>query len=98
MTRLREEKPVDTRWMARGACVEHPGLPWTDTLNHVPEVLVEVMRDLCDGCLVRDECAAFVIEAEVTTGWWAGRSLNRFTNAHPPTAEDMHGDLRSNVA
>lgn len=97
MTRLREERLIDTRWMARGACMEHPGLPWTEGLNRVPEVLVEIMRELCDGCPVREECAAFVVEAEVTAGWWAGQSLNRFTTTHPPTAADMHDGIHGGV-
>lgn len=98
MTRLREEKPVDTRWMAPGACVGHSALPWTENLSHVPEILIDIMRNLCAGCPVRDQCAAFAVEAEITAGWWAGRSLNRFSVTHPPTVNDVDGDLRGAVA
>jgi hypothetical protein len=95
MTRLRlqEEKLADTRWMADGACVGHTALPWTGNLSQVPEVLVDIMRDLCHGCPVRAQCAAYAVDVEITAGWWAGRSLNGFRNGHPPTAEDMRGEV-----
>lgn len=94
MTRLprKDERRVDTRWMARGACVGHTALPWTQPLGRVPRMLIDIMADLCDGCPVRDQCAAYAVEAEITVGWWAGRSLNRFTHNHPPTREDLHDD------
>jgi hypothetical protein len=100
MTRLRlqEEKPADSRWMARASCVGHTALPWTENLSRVPEVLVDIMRDLCDACPVRAECAAYAVEVEITAGWWAGRSLNGFKNGNPPTAEDLAEDLRGEVA
>ena len=95
MTRLRlqEEKVADSRWMAKASCVGHTALPWTENLSRVPEVLVDIMRDLCDSCPVRAECAAYAVEVGITAGWWAGRSLNSFHNGNPPTAEDLRSDV-----
>jgi hypothetical protein len=95
MTRLRlqEEKLAESRWMAKASCVGHTALPWTENLSHVPEVLIDIMHDLCASCPVRAECAAFAVEVGITAGWWAGRSLNGFHNGNPPTAEDLRGDV-----
>ena len=62
----------DTDWMARAACADRPGLPW---LHDAPDVQPWdrlVMAAICDTCPVRTHCTAFVIEAEVTGGFWAG--------------------------
>jgi hypothetical protein len=91
---MHQEKAADSRWMAHGVCVEHPSLPWTEPLNHVPNVLVDVMADLCERCPVRAQCATYAVQTEVTAGWWAGMSFNGFDATHPPTAEDVHPDAR----
>ena len=87
--RLHHERAADTGWMAHGVCVEHPGLPWTENLAHVPHFLVEAMADLCDRCPVRDECATYAVTMEITAGWWAGISFNGFDATHPPTFGDV---------
>jgi hypothetical protein len=93
-----ENKLADTRWMAQAACVGHTALPWIRDLSREHKLLVDIMRDLCEACPVRKRCAAYVVEAEITAGWWAGRSLNGFTHWNPPTAEDMGGDMWGDAA
>ncbi len=90
--RLGEEKLVDTGWMVDAACIGHAALPWTENPTRVPGVLVDLMADVCASCPVRRECAAYVVDARITAGWWAGRSVNGFRHPHTPTAADMRGD------
>jgi hypothetical protein len=91
---LHQEKPADSRWMAHGNCVEHPGLPWTESLTHVPYVLVDAMAGQCERCPVWSQCATYAVQMEITAGWWAGMSFNGFDATHPPTFQDVLPDAR----
>jgi hypothetical protein len=42
------------------------------------------MRSICAGCPVLTDCAAYVLEARVCAGWWAGQ--DRDPDAHEPAA------------
>ena len=59
-------------WMEHAACAtrEARGLPWTTDAIETPTVLVDLMKETCDGCPVRLACAAYARTA--TGGWWAG--------------------------
>lgn len=94
MSRLRicEEKSADTAWMADAACVRHSALPWVEDLRKVPRVLIEIMREVCADCPVREACARYAVDVGITAGWWAGTNLNAFTRAHPPMMDDLGGD------
>ena len=59
-------------WMSEAACARVPALPWSADTGTAPDVLVELMREVCAGCPVADACAAYVETAKVTGGWWAG--------------------------
>ena len=64
-----------TGWMRHAACLRSPGLPWTlDTaeVEMLPAVLVDLMRETCKACPVREACAAYADREDVTGGWWAG--------------------------
>ena len=67
---------MNTEWMRDAACRRIPDLPWTADKGTAPVVLGELMADVCAMCPVRDACAAFVVEADVTGGYWAGRHRN----------------------
>jgi len=69
-------RTLETEWMADAACAQIPGLPWIESPRRVPDLVVALMGEVCAGCPVLDRCAAFVEEAHVTAGFWAGRSRN----------------------
>ena len=61
-------------WMEHAACAtrEARGLPWTTDAVETPSVLVDLMRETCDGCPVRLACAAYARTSKASGGWWAG--------------------------
>ena len=59
-------------WMSHAACARFPDLPWTADTGTAPDVLVDIMREVCDQCPVRLACAAYVEAERITGGWWAG--------------------------
>jgi hypothetical protein len=75
----------DTRWMREAACTRHPGLPWTENPIRVTPQQVDRMRAVCVSCPVLDRCEAFIDEARVTAGLWAGRRLDGRRPADYPT-------------
>ena len=60
-------------WMSQAACARFPDLPWIADTNRAPDVLVDIMREICAGCPVANACAAYVDTARITGGWWAGK-------------------------
>jgi hypothetical protein len=64
---------VDTDWMEDAACRRIPDLPWIADRGKGPVVLRDLMADVCALCPVREACARFVIDGDVTAGYWAGR-------------------------
>lgn len=70
-------EPMDTSWMADGACTAMPGLPWIDCPSRVPPFVADLMAETCAHCPVLGRCAAFVEEAGITAGYWAGESQDR---------------------
>lgn len=66
-------------WMREAACHDEPGLPWIGPPHDDWSLLTDPitdsarMRQICDRCPVRTACEAFVEEADVTAGFWAGR-------------------------
>jgi Transcription factor WhiB len=56
--------------MADGACNEHPHLDWFDGDD------LDATRAVCDGCLVRDDCAAYATAHPDIVGVWAGRYVD----------------------
>lgn len=69
-------------WQALGACGARSDLPWTAEPEHLTPWDAETMRVLCARCPVLTDCAAYVEEAHVTAGWWAG--THRDPNYVPP--------------
>jgi hypothetical protein len=59
-------------WMSDAACARIPHLPWTTDTHRAPDVLVDIMREVCAACPVAAACAAYVDTASITGGWWAG--------------------------
>lgn len=64
--------PPPGAWTSRAACAQWAGLPWTVDSERVPAALVDLMIEVCAGCPVRDDCAAYVRTAQVDGGFWAG--------------------------
>ena len=60
------------RWMRDAACVDRPDLPWTTDINSLRPVHVRAMGRVCGGCPVRNNCAAYAVEAGVTGGFPTG--------------------------
>lgn len=71
---------VDTTagWMPQAACVARADLPWTTDTLLSTRALVRAMERVCGGCSVRNHCAAYVVEANITGGFWAGRDRDLF--------------------
>lgn len=61
---------VRPAWHADAACKEHPELDWFPPKGVTHRRLVEV----CRGCLVREECAAFAVPRRELHGVWGGLS------------------------
>lgn len=58
-------------WMADAACREHPQRLWFPAQGDQGDEA----RAICARCLVREECAAYVLTLPSTTeGIWAGMS------------------------
>ena len=64
---------LDMDWMRDAACRRIPDLPWIADRGEGPVVLRDLMDQVCAVCPVRRACARFVIEGDVTSGYWAGR-------------------------
>jgi hypothetical protein len=69
-----EQRQLDTGWMTDAACLGSPGLPWTEEPGRFPRFLLRDMAATCADCPVLARCEAFVEEAHITAGFWAGRS------------------------
>lgn len=59
-------------WMSDAACARLPDLPWLADTGTAPDVLVDIMREVCATCPVSADCSAYVDTARITGGWWAG--------------------------
>ena len=62
----------DLDWMSDAACARCAALPWSADTGTAPDVLVDLMREVCAGCPVANACAAYVETGNITGGWWAG--------------------------
>lgn len=69
-----ECRRLETDWMSDAACRSVPGLPWTEHAGRIPKVLLRMMSETCARCPVKRRCESFINEAEITAGFWAGRS------------------------
>ena len=69
---------LTSRWMPDAACVARPDLPWTADTASSTRVQVRAMTRVCAACPVRNHCAAYAAEANVTGGFWAGRDRDAF--------------------
>jgi hypothetical protein len=64
-----------TDWMAHGACTKTPQVrEWFDTYETNPEYK-EAAKRVCSTCPVRDVCAEYSTDPELSWGIWAGREL-----------------------
>jgi hypothetical protein len=61
------------RWMPSAACLSRVDLPWTTDATSTTRAAVRAMEGVCAGCPVRNHCAAYAVEADVTGGFWAGQ-------------------------
>lgn len=61
------------QWMTDAACAtrESRDLPWTTDTALLPPVVVEIMKDTCDDCVVRSACNSYAFK-RVSGGMWAG--------------------------
>ena len=63
---------VSMEWMADAACRDRQDLPWTD-LELVDRESRQQMKEVCEGCRVRNACRVFVTGARIDAAFWAGR-------------------------
>ncbi len=64
--------PMDTHWMRRGACIDHPDLGWLKDPDRVGLGEEATMAVVCERCPVQVECVRYADATEVTGGFWAG--------------------------
>jgi WhiB family transcriptional regulator, redox-sensing transcriptional regulator len=60
-------------WMRDAACLEHDPNLWFPARG----ADTRAAKQVCAGCLVRDECAAFADDAGIEFGIWAGESRHK---------------------
>lgn len=72
-------------WMEQAACAERPGLPWTADAGTFPDVLADLMAEICAVCPVHAACDTYAADS-VTAGFWAGTSRD----ADSPTRVEPH--------
>jgi len=59
-------------WQSLGSCGARTDLPWIGEPEEIGPWDAELMRSVCRACPVLDDCAAYVDDADVCAGWWAG--------------------------
>jgi WhiB family redox-sensing transcriptional regulator len=68
---MRSDKDVDTGWMAKAACQDHP----TDLFffdERVERTRVAEAKAICHKCPVWKNCLDYAIETPVDFGIWGG--------------------------
>ena len=61
---------MDTTWMAHGNCNNHPPAVFFPSDG----VGVEVAKEICASCPVKEPCLEYAIEHRVDHGVWGGAS------------------------
>jgi WhiB family transcriptional regulator, redox-sensing transcriptional regulator len=61
---------MDTNWMARGNCRYEPPA----TFFPSDGVGVEVAKQICGTCSVKDQCLAYALDNRIDHGVWGGTS------------------------
>ncbi|MFC7596295.1 WhiB family transcriptional regulator [Terrabacter sp. GCM10028922] len=59
-------------WQSLGSCGSRTDLPWIGEPDEIGPWDAESMRSVCRACPVLADCAAYVQDANVSAGWWAG--------------------------
>jgi hypothetical protein len=59
-------------WQDRGLCVSFPGMPWLAEPWDRAVTAERAMGVVCVACPVSRECAQFVAEHGISSGFWAG--------------------------
>lgn len=54
------------------ACREYPALPWTETPGTYPDVVEDMMVDVCHACPARGLCVTAVAQGKAVGGIWGG--------------------------
>ena len=78
----RHRRPPDVSWMDAVACAGRVDLPWLDDEPSIARLVG--MTRTCKACPVADACKAYVREAQVSGGFWAGK--DRSITRHPVQA------------
>ncbi len=80
--------PMDTKWMAQGNCNNHP----PETFFPSDGVGVEVAKEICADCPVKEQCLEYALDHRVDHGVWGGaseRQRRRILKARRATAAAM---------
>lgn len=64
------ELTLPPAWHADAACKEHPEITWFPVRGEK----VTAAREVCDGCLVRQECLDDALDHGEKHGMWGGLS------------------------
>ena len=65
---------MDSDWRAHTLCRHFPKLPWIAEPEDQTVAAVRAMTVVCLACPVTEQCAQYVVEAGIVSGFWAGRS------------------------
>jgi hypothetical protein len=63
---------IGERWMAKAWCPRVAELPWTADPDQVTFAAEVAMAAVCQACPVWFECADYVTNRQITSGFWAG--------------------------
>lgn len=69
-------------WQSDALCREYPDLPWFPELG---ETSTEC-KAVCRRCIVANECRAYVLASDISTGCWAGMSGRAIAKARRAAA------------
>ena len=64
---------MSDEWIDLALCRAFANLPWLEPPEGRTPAAECAMKAVCSGCPVFDECHQFVVEHDVTAGFWAGR-------------------------
>lgn len=78
---------MDSDWPANSLCQHFPSLPWIAEPEDQLVSAVRAMTVVCLACPVTEQCARYVVEAEIVSGFWAGRDRT------PTSVDRSHGGV-----
>jgi hypothetical protein len=72
LTRDLARSLLDQDWMGKAWCPKVAELPWTAEPDQVSFAAEVAMAAVCAACPVWTECAGYVADEQISSGFWAG--------------------------